>query len=41
MEGFCVDGSEPHAGLIMDGSGHVYGTTGVSDGVGTVFELKP
>jgi uncharacterized repeat protein (TIGR03803 family) len=37
------DGSSPHAGLIFDQSGNVYGTTGLggSGGGGTVFELSP
>lgn len=41
------DGSQPLAGVIVDGSGNLYGTTrfgGVancSDGCGTVFELSP
>ena len=34
-------GADPHAGLIMDSSGNLYGTTelGGADGNGTVFEL--
>jgi len=38
---FCVDGEYPYAGLIMDGSGNLYGTTqlGGPNGGGTVFEL--
>jgi uncharacterized repeat protein (TIGR03803 family) len=39
----CADGSDPEAGLIMDGAGNLYGTT--SDGGGTfggvVFKLAP
>jgi uncharacterized repeat protein (TIGR03803 family) len=37
------DGCYPDAGVIFDSGGNVYGTTvcGGSDGVGTVFELKP
>jgi uncharacterized repeat protein (TIGR03803 family) len=36
-----TDGSGPYAGLIMDGSGNLYGTThaGGASGFGTVFEL--
>jgi uncharacterized repeat protein (TIGR03803 family) len=39
----CTDGSEPNAGLIMDASGSLYGTTyaGGASFYGTVFELKP
>jgi uncharacterized repeat protein (TIGR03803 family) len=38
----CVDGSAPLAGLIMDASGNLFGTTskGGAKGKGTVFELK-
>jgi uncharacterized repeat protein (TIGR03803 family) len=37
----CADGADPEAGLIMDGSGNLYGTTqgGGAHGHGTVFEL--
>ena len=37
----CVDGSEPHAGLVQASNGDFYGTTtwGGADGVGTVFEI--
>jgi uncharacterized repeat protein (TIGR03803 family) len=40
---FCIDGDAPRAGLIMDGSGHLYGTAsgGSAHGGGVVFELKP
>jgi uncharacterized repeat protein (TIGR03803 family) len=36
-----LDGASPYAGLIMDGSGNLYGTTQVGGtlGYGTVFEL--
>ena len=36
-----TNGSEPNAGLIMDDSGNLYGTTrnGSATGVGTVFEV--
>jgi uncharacterized repeat protein (TIGR03803 family) len=38
---FNVDGYEPYAGLIIDASGKLYGTTsgGGAHGAGTVFEL--
>lgn len=37
------DGSHPYAGLIVDGSGNLYGTTsgGGAHSLGTVFELSP
>jgi uncharacterized repeat protein (TIGR03803 family) len=47
----CADGANPHAGLVMDGAGNLYGTTevgganqgcvqvGASNGCGTVFEV--
>jgi uncharacterized repeat protein (TIGR03803 family) len=42
----CADGSDPEAGLIMDGAGNLYGTTysGGSAGFagrGVVFRLAP
>lgn len=39
----CADGSYPLAGLIMDATGSLYGTTseGGSAGIGTVFRLSP
>ena len=38
-----TDGKQPYAGLIMDKSGNLYGTTrnGGASGGGTVFELTP
>jgi uncharacterized repeat protein (TIGR03803 family) len=38
-----LDGSYPHAGLIVDASGNLYGTAagGGHDGDGIVFELSP
>ena len=37
------DGANPRAGLVMDGSGDLYGTTSIGGnmGGGTVFELTP
>jgi uncharacterized repeat protein (TIGR03803 family) len=37
----CIDGANPQAGLIMDNSGHLYGTAndGGAYGYGTVFEF--
>jgi uncharacterized repeat protein (TIGR03803 family) len=39
----CPDGSNPWAGLIMDGAGSLYGTTqfGGNRSWGTVFKLEP
>ncbi len=39
----CTDGAPPDTGLIMDKSGHLYGTTelGGAHESGTVFELTP
>jgi uncharacterized repeat protein (TIGR03803 family) len=39
----CADGANPDAGLIMDKSGNLYGTTfqGGAHNKGTVFELTP
>jgi len=39
----CADGSGPEAGLIMDSSGNLYGTTyeGGGYGDGTIFKLAP
>jgi uncharacterized repeat protein (TIGR03803 family) len=43
FQGGTSDGSTPLAGLIMDGSGNLYGTTsgGGSGSSGTVFKLTP
>lgn len=38
----CTDGEDPEAGVIMDGSGNLFGTTaygGLGDDNGTVYEL--
>jgi uncharacterized repeat protein (TIGR03803 family) len=42
------DGTEPNAGLALDGAGNLYGTTVMGgsdlcsdDGCGTVFEITP
>ncbi len=44
-QGSCTDGAYPRAGLILDATGNLYGTTsygGVNGyGVGAVFELTP
>jgi uncharacterized repeat protein (TIGR03803 family) len=39
----CTDGKYPYAGLVMDASGNLFGTTrgGGKFGGGTVFELSP
>src|SRR5207244_13306283 len=39
----CPDGDNPQSGLIIDGTGNLYGTTtaGGSYGYGVVFELMP
>jgi uncharacterized repeat protein (TIGR03803 family) len=39
----CSDGSEPGAGVIFDGTGNLYGTTGLGGalGWGVAFELIP
>jgi len=39
----CADGKDPEAGLIMDASGTLYGTTedGGANGGGTVFAITP
>jgi uncharacterized repeat protein (TIGR03803 family) len=42
-QGACADGSQSTAPLLMDDSGHLFGTTssGGQYGVGVVFELSP
>jgi uncharacterized repeat protein (TIGR03803 family) len=39
----CADGYHPRAGLVLDTSGNLYGTTydGGTNGKGTVFEVSP
>jgi len=39
----CVDGFDPVAGLVMDKSGNLYGTTkmGGANGLGVVFQITP
>ncbi len=41
--GAAPDGNNPHAGLILDASGNLYGTTayGGASGNGTVFKITP
>ena len=38
---YCTDGSDPVAGVVLDGSGNLYGTTqaGGTNNDGTIFEL--
>jgi uncharacterized repeat protein (TIGR03803 family) len=40
--GGTADGADPNGGLIIDGAGNLYGTTGRggADGLGTVFEVS-
>jgi uncharacterized repeat protein (TIGR03803 family) len=39
---YGTDGQYPHAGMVFDSSGNLYGTTafGGTDGAGTIFELS-
>jgi uncharacterized repeat protein (TIGR03803 family) len=39
----CTDGASPHAGVVFDRNGNLYGTTagGGAHGYGTVFKLTP
>jgi uncharacterized repeat protein (TIGR03803 family) len=38
----CSDGALPQSGLVMDGSGNLYGTTTLGgNGIGGVFEIAP
>ena len=40
----ATDGSEPNAGVILDSSGNIYGTTyygGSRYGYGTIYEITP
>jgi len=39
----CVDGEQPYSGVVMDGSGNLFGSSvaGGSAGLGVVFELSP
>jgi len=40
----CADGAGPFSGVVLDGSGNMYGTTitgGAGDGGGTIWEFKP
>ena len=43
FQGHSVDGEQPEAGVILDASGNVYGTTygGGPYGFGTVYKLSP
>ncbi len=39
----CSDGSDPNSTMLIDGTGHLFGTTlggGAGNG-GTVFEISP
>jgi len=39
----CPDGASPTSGLVLDGTGNLYGTAyfGGNSGLGTVFEVTP
>jgi uncharacterized repeat protein (TIGR03803 family) len=44
QQSFCADGYRPHAGLIIDAAGNLYGTTYTTGGPyygGVVFKLAP
>jgi uncharacterized repeat protein (TIGR03803 family) len=43
QESDCMDGLSPHASLIKDRAGNLYGTTqqGGATGIGVVFEISP
>jgi uncharacterized repeat protein (TIGR03803 family) len=43
LNGFCMDGSGPYAGLVLATNGNLYGTTevGGTNDHGTVFQITP
>jgi uncharacterized repeat protein (TIGR03803 family) len=41
FSGMNDDGGNPSGGIIIDGTGNLYGTTQVGGGAGTVFKLAP